>query len=125
MHRERDHRLHEIIGAAPYPDWLPLLSKVLACAGADAAKRCLGPHPIAAGRGRQFRRPLVYLQSVCLRSGFTSTAGGAGLPAAVVRPANELLHVAGDGRLCPVEPGASGFRNRCMASGSLSSSIPI
>ncbi|HET9161235.1 MAG TPA: hypothetical protein VFN88_11550, partial [Caulobacteraceae bacterium] len=29
MHREREHRLHEIIGAAPYPDWLPLVSKTL------------------------------------------------------------------------------------------------
>jgi ABC-2 type transport system permease protein len=29
MHREREHGVHEIIGAAPYPDWLPLASKVL------------------------------------------------------------------------------------------------
>jgi ABC-type transport system involved in multi-copper enzyme maturation permease subunit len=29
IHRERDHRLNEILGAAPYPDWLPLVSKTL------------------------------------------------------------------------------------------------
>ena len=29
IHREREHRLHEIVGAAPYPDWLPLVSKTL------------------------------------------------------------------------------------------------
>ena len=29
MHREREHRLHEILGASPYPDWVMLISKVL------------------------------------------------------------------------------------------------
>ena len=29
MHREREHRLHEILGASPYPDWIMLTSKVM------------------------------------------------------------------------------------------------
>ena len=73
MHREREHRLHEIVGASPYPDWIMLVSKVsalclvilvlllasmLACIGLQALD---GYYDFQIG---------VYLQSLLVNTGF-------------------------------------------------------
>ena len=40
IHREREHGLHEIVSASPYPDWLMVLSKTCAlCGGLRPAAR--------------------------------------------------------------------------------------
>ncbi len=73
IHREREHRLHEILGAAPHPDWLPLVSKIVTlCAVLMLLLLSTVLTSIAwqlAHGQTQLDLP-VYLQSVFLFSGF-------------------------------------------------------
>src|SRR6185503_12498643 len=73
IHRERDHRVHEIVAASPYPDWITMVSKVatlclvimlmllssmLVCIGMQAAA---GYYNFEIG---------VYLQGLFVNTGF-------------------------------------------------------
>ena len=73
MHREREHNLHELIGAAPYPDWLPLMSKVLTiCAVLMLLQACSMLASIAwqALHGYYDFELGVYLQVLLVNNGF-------------------------------------------------------
>ena len=88
MHREREHRLHEILGASPYPDWVILISKVLTL--------CLVIL-------------LLLLASMLVCIGLQAMAGplrlrAGRLSAGPVRQHGLLLLHAGGAGLCPADP---------------------
>ena len=73
MHREREYNLHEILGAAPYPDWMPLLSKVLTLCGVMMLLQ-LGSLLVSMGwqalHGHYDFELGVYLQALMVNNGF-------------------------------------------------------
>lgn len=73
IHREREHRLHEIVGAAPYPDWLPLVSKIATLCTVLMvllAATVLTSIVWQLAHGQHQLDLAVYLQSVFIFSGF-------------------------------------------------------
>jgi ABC-type transport system involved in multi-copper enzyme maturation permease subunit len=73
IHREREHRLHEVLGASPYPDWVMLASKVLTLCLVlmlllvASMLVSIGMQALAG----QYRFELgVYLQGLLVNSGF-------------------------------------------------------
>ncbi len=73
MHREREHRMHEILGASPYPDWVMLVSKVLALCSVllllllVSMLVCIGMQAMAGYYDFELG---VYLQGLFVNTGF-------------------------------------------------------
>jgi hypothetical protein len=73
MHREREHRLHEVLGASPYPDWPMLVSKVSVLCSVllllmlASMLMCIG---MQARAGHYDFELGVYLQGLFINTGF-------------------------------------------------------
>ena len=73
IHREREHRLHEIVGASPYPDWVTIVSKVMALCSVilllilASMLVCIG---MQAASGYYDFEIGVYLQGLFVNTGF-------------------------------------------------------
>ncbi|MFL6605035.1 MAG: M1 family aminopeptidase [Steroidobacteraceae bacterium] len=73
MHREREHRLHEILGALPYHNWVMLISKVLALCSVllllllASMLVCVGMQTMAGYYDFELG---VYLQGLFVNTGF-------------------------------------------------------
>ncbi|MFN7916333.1 MAG: M1 family aminopeptidase [Vicinamibacterales bacterium] len=72
VHRERDHRLSDILGACPYPDWLMVVSKTLALGLAVTSLQAIAMVAIVARQLVAGHHPLnlrVYAEALLLNDG--------------------------------------------------------
>lgn len=72
VHRERDHRLSDILGACPYPDWLMVVSKTLALGLAVTSLQAVSMVAIVARQLVAGHHPLnlhVYAEALLLNDG--------------------------------------------------------
>lgn len=72
VHREREHRLSDILGACPYPDWLMVVSKTLALGLAVTSLQALTMLAIVARQLVAGHHPLnlhVYAEALLLNDG--------------------------------------------------------